>query len=233
MTPLWAIASLLATAQAGGGPANVLILFNQESIESDELAHYYRDERFIPYTHLCPVTGVDPEQTTISFADYDSTLRYARDICLDALSQAYEIHTLVLVRGLPYLVELDDGSTTSVQAMLQVGETTLRSDASPLAGSSHTQVGGTWQPSVPNPAWIGAGGVADFPFTTEGDSAYQTASTVTAAATQPAAFTRRDMDDGGTWDFSNGIYLVSRIDGFDYADAYALIDAATAAEGSN
>jgi hypothetical protein len=222
----------IGTALAGGGPANVLILFNGADESASELADYYREARAIPAGHLCPVEGVEPSARTIAFPDYDATIRLARDTCLADLPQPEEIHTIVVVRGLPIRVDIEDGFSTSLGAMLQVGDTTVRSDGSPLAGSPQRYGGGAWAAHVQNPAWIGAGSDADYTIENPYSTHYRTAPYITADDTQPLAFSRRDMDYGGTWDFTAGLFLVSRLDGFDYTDGFDLVDRALAAEGS-
>jgi uncharacterized protein (TIGR03790 family) len=220
----------LTAVHAGGGPANVLVLYNAEEDAARDLAEYYQTARDIPSGHLCAINDVDPTSRTIEFADYALTIRPALDACLLTLPQPDEIHTLVLIRGLPYLVDIEDGFSTSLGAMLQVGDTTRSFDGTPLAGSPQAMSWSTWIASVQNPAWIQPGPMDDY--TIENDSAahYRSAPKITEQDTQPRSFTRSDMDYGSTWDFSSGLFLVSRLDGFDYSDGYDLVDRAIASE---
>jgi len=222
------------TAWAGGGPANVLVLHNEWDPESTEIAEYYADARDIPPGQICGVTGVDPIGSTISFSDYETYIHAAFQDCMDTLPNPEEIDYLVLTRGLPYRVDIPDGFSTSLQAMLQVGAATLVPAGVEMAGLPQASGAGSslFYASVFNPLWPGSGGTSPFPFSNPSDSVYSTASELVTLETQPRAFRRQDVTASTGADFTGELFLVSRLDGFDAADAVALVDRAIEAEAS-
>ncbi len=233
MSTLVSLVGWLSIAQAGGGPANVLVLYNDQDEQAEELAEYYRLAREIPAGHLCPISDVDPSAGTISFEDYDATIRVAIDNCLATHPQPDEIHTLVLTRGLPYRIDIEEGFSTSLGAMLQVGDTTRRTDGTPLAGTPQEKtLFGTWTASIQNPVWTNPGSEAAYTVENPYSTHYRSTPHVVEDDIQPRSFSRRDMDYGSTWDFSTGLFLVSRLDGFDYSDGFDLVDRALLAETS-
>src|SRR6185369_14558711 len=97
-----------------------------------------------------------------------------------------EIDYLVLVRGLPYSVNLPTYAA-SLQAMLQVHHTTDSTGAE-LAGQG--QPGGQ-QAQVPNPAFPAGFGVpSDYTIANPYSSWYSAASTIVRAKQQPPPFRR-------------------------------------------
>ena len=121
--------ALMPVTYAGGGPLDVLVLYNQTSADAEAVAQSYQHARSLPTGHLCPVSGVSPSERSIPFETYETAVLQALDACLDRLPHADEIDYLVVTRGLPYRVALPDGFTTSLSAMLQVYRTKDGSDA--------------------------------------------------------------------------------------------------------
>ncbi|HIN86375.1 MAG TPA: hypothetical protein EYN06_07835, partial [Myxococcales bacterium] len=139
---------------AGGGPRNVLVLYNDTVVEAYTTAEYYADARAIPREQLCALSGIDAGQLEISFDDYQSLILPRLNSCLQRLSEPGRIGYLVIVRGLPYRVQISGGFTTSLSAMLQVYETTQISDGTPLAGQSQFKTeSGVYSPTVENPLY--------------------------------------------------------------------------------
>ena len=221
------------TARAGGGPMNVLVIYNADSTDASMLARYYRSERDIPVGHLCGISGVDPTQRTIDFADYQIDLHDPVAACLQALPHPEEIDYLVIVRGLPYRVNLPDGGFyTSLSAMLQVHEAARVSGASPLAGQPQYH-GTNFQASIDNPAYVdGFCSGVDLVISNPYASWYSTACGIVRSADHPPSFRRADAGQADGYDFGGQLFIVTRLDGFDFQDASALVDRAVAADGS-
>ena len=153
----WLLVSLLVVsldARAGGGPMNVLVLYNADDPDAADVADHYASARSIPAAQLCGVTGVDPSARTVSFDDFDSLIRTPLDACLSALADPLLIDYVVVVRGLPYRVNVTDGYCASLSAMVQVGHAADGGGVE-LAGSAQVwDPGGYWVASVTNPAYI-------------------------------------------------------------------------------
>jgi len=224
------ISQLSLNAYAGGGPANVLLMVNGEDSEAAEVAEHYEFERSLPPDHRCEVFGLDPSANEIPYADYELNVLDALNDCLSILPQPDEIDVLLLVRGLPYRVAIPGGFTASLEAMLQVSNAT-RHTGELVAGSDQDQSGGTYYATVRNPLWIGAGSEDDFELSNPYMAHYTTASKIVNQDQQPRSFSRGTA--GRYWgiDWDNNLFLVSRLDGFDYADAIDLIDRGVAADG--
>ena len=219
-------------ARAGGGPANVMVLFNADDPDAEAVADHYAGARSLPAGHTCPVEGVAPDARVIDFADYQATVQTSLDACLDALPQPGEIDYLVLVRGLPYRVDIPDGYSTSLSAMLQVHHAASTADGGELAGQPQAQ-GEYPYPSIENPVYVDghcwAGDLAlDNPYA----GWYATACSIVRTDTQAPSFRRADAGQASGYDFAGNLFVVTRLDGFDHDDALDLVDRGVAADGS-
>lgn len=225
--------ALVGVADAGGGPANVLVLHNADDPDAVDVAVYYEAARSLPPGHLCGVSGIDPLATAISFADFDTLVRGPLDACLAALPQPEEIDYLVIVRGLPYRVDIPDGYSTSLEAMLQVGHTTRQADGAELAGQAQEYSGSYFAASVKNPAWIpGSPRTGDYTVTNPYSGWYVSAPGITRNEDQPWSFRREEDWVASGWDFSGELFIVGRLDAFDYQDAFDLVDRSVASDGT-
>jgi len=153
---------LLAPAHAGGGPMNVLVLYNGDDPDAAGVAEYYADARAIPAGQLCGVSGIDPLTQTMTFDDYAATVQPAFRACLAALPQPEEIDYVVTIRGLPYRVDITDGYSASLEAMVQV-DGGVDQDGVEIAGQPQRYASSYYLASVDNPAFVdGAAEEGDF-----------------------------------------------------------------------
>lgn len=230
LVPLVCFSLLAASpAQAGGGPMNVLVLFSADDEQATAVAQHYQQVRSLPKGHLCGLPGLSPELTSIDVATYQSKIQAPLDACLAALPHPDAIDSLVLVRGLPYLVELPV-FTASLQAVLQVHHTTPVAGGDELAGQGQPKGN---QASVPNPLYPKGFGVpSDYMIVNPSGAWYSASSTILRAAQQPPSFHRAKVPDAGGYHFQNNLFIVSALDGFDYGDAMALVDRGAASDGT-
>ena len=219
-------------ALAGGGPANVLVLYNADDADAVSVAGYYRDARSIPGGQMCGLTGIDPASRSIDFADYDTLVRTPLDACLDGLPQPEEIDYIVIVRGLPYRVNIPSGFYTSLQAMIQIHHVASSSSGEELAGQPQYH-DGYWQASIINPHYQ-AGSIrpGDYTFSNPYMNWYNAATRITRLEYQVESFRRQDAGAYGGYDYAGNLFIVTRLDGFDHDDARDLVDRAVAADGS-
>ncbi len=229
---LLAWCSLLPLAHAGGGPMNVLVLYNADEPEAGDVARYYADARSIPDAQLCGVAGIDPLVQSMTFADYAALVQPRFRECLAAVPESGEIDYIVTIRGLPYRVDIPDGYSASLEAMLQI-DGGVDSDGAEIDGQPQRLGSGYYLASVDNPAFVG--GTAedgDFAVSNPYSASYQSAPAVVRANKQPRAFhAARDWVSRGA-DLSGHFYVVTRLDGFDYDDARDLVDRGSAADGT-
>jgi uncharacterized protein (TIGR03790 family) len=220
-----------AIAFAGGGPLDVLILFNGDAPDARSVAEYYGDQRSIPADRRCAVTGVDPSTRSMAFADYQSTIQAAFRSCLAAASNADEIDYVVTVRGLPYRIDIPDGYSTSLEAMLQVDG--AADDAGvPLAGRPQS-LRSYFLASFRNPAFVGgAFRSGDTRVDNPYSSWYQAGAGIVRSDSLPWTFERSDPWSEGGFDFQGHLFVVTRLDGFDFQDARDLVDRAVSADGT-
>jgi uncharacterized protein (TIGR03790 family) len=223
---------LLTPAFAGGGPANVMVLANANDTEAIAVAEHYESERALPPGHVCLVEGVNPAANTITLSDYALYVAPTIDDCLATLPQPEEIDILVLVRGLPYRVDLPTGFTVSLEAMAQISNTTHRTDGEALAGHAISDMGDYYAASVRNPFYVGASATDDFALSNAYMAHYSTAVTIAGDDKQPRSIRRQSASEFGGWEFTDNLFLVSRLDGFDHDDAMDLVDRGVAADGS-
>lgn len=222
---------------------DVLVLYRPDVAEAEEVAREYAAARSIPDSHLCAVSGLPTfGPDAIDFDTYSRTIASSLDGCLAAAPSAEEIDYLVLVRGFPYLVTLPDGGfTVSVQGLLQIHRARLASGAE-LAGTPQIEKfypeEGLSTPSahVENPFYLGNDWEPrpdDFRRSNFWERFYVTATAVTRQAELPASFSRRDAGAHADWDFTDNLFIVSALDGFDMAGARALIERGASADGTH
>lgn len=234
MLPL--LLALATPSHAGLGPDDVLVLYNADDPEAVLTAEYYADARDLADDHLCPLTGLDPATTQIDLATYETAIRDPYEACRDALNHPDDIDALVIVRGLPYRVQLAQGRV-SLAAMLQVGRGL--SNGRPIAGQSAGS-----SASVLNPAHLWGGYWTDDTTASFGASPwYMTSPRIARGEPEaiPGPFSREDdharsgADITGVLfdvDLTGELTIVHRLDGFDHDDARALVDRALLADGS-
>ncbi len=221
---------MFAAAMAGLGPTGTLVVFDASEPDAAELAAYYAQQRELPSGHTCGIVDV-PDDDTIDLEAFGA-LRDQLEACLASLPQPDEIDVLVTVRGLPYLVSLDQGQV-GFEAALAVGGAT-GPDGEAVAGRDQEAFDANlFRASVPNPSYVG-GGCRDEDLTLERNAAvaYRTACTLTREKRLPTAFRRDARWRVGGFDFSRELFVVARLDGFDFEDARALVDRGVAADGA-
>jgi uncharacterized protein (TIGR03790 family) len=228
------LALLAATARAGLGPDDVVVLFNADDPEAAATADLYAAARDLDPSHLCGVTGVDPALRTISLPAAVDGIVAPFQACVDALPNPEDIDAVVIVRGLPYRVDLPDGGFhVSLDAAIQIAGASRPSDGAPLLGQPQARQGSLPLASIPNPVYIQGGNYAGDMTASFGASAwYATSPRIVRGEGVPGPYTADDDPLYATWDFGRALYVVSRLDGFDHTDARALIDRALAADGS-
>ncbi len=210
---------------AGGGPLNVMVLYNGDSFSSVELALHYAEERQIPSAQLCPIYGFAEDRLYLSWEEYESSVLWALDDCLDAVNDPSLIDYLVLARGLPYRVQLS-GGTASLSALLQVFH----------SGNSQLELAGQPQsntPAVENPIMIqGDVQAGDYAISNTYEWAYSASTGVVRNEIQPETFKRvAEARSDFYWNMTDNLLIVSRLDGFDFQDAMDLVDRSVAADG--
>jgi uncharacterized protein (TIGR03790 family) len=218
-------------AGAGGGPMNVMVVYSSSDAGATGVAQHYAAARSLPKGHLCGLPGITAAMTTIDVATYQTLIQAPVDACLAALPQAAEIDDLVLVRGLPYAVTLPSGAA-SLEAVLQVGHTTVTATGMELAGQA--QPGTMSNAAVPNPSYPQDAyfNPADSPVTNQYSAWYATGDTMVRQSMQSPSFHRATAANLGGYDFTGNLFIVQSLDGFDDTDATALVDRAVASDGT-
>jgi len=235
LTGLVGAIALSGSAVAGGDPRQVMVVANADDADSMAIADHYALSRQLPDGHVCLLSGISPDTTSLSLADYEGRVAPAIDACLAALPDPDAIQVLVTTRGLPYRVDLEGAYVVGFESMLQVHRAESREDGSPLAGQPQSDAGGYYAASVGNPVFIGGGySTASCDFTVENAYAgsYNTSCTLLSSGSLPDAFDRHDIRVRGTWDFSSNLFIVTRLDGFDADDAMDLVDRAVAGDST-
>ncbi len=105
------LALTLGAAVAGGGPQNVLIVVNSQSKESLEIGNAYRRARDIPYRQLLAIQA--PTTFSITNATYVNAIETPIRAYLKNQQLGEEITTIVLTRGLPQLVTVQNGRSVA------------------------------------------------------------------------------------------------------------------------
>ncbi len=222
-------------ASAGGDPRGVLVVTNGDDADALRIAEHYSLSRQLPDGHLCLLSGFSADTTTIDFATYAAEVQPVVDACVADLPDPSAIHILVTTRGLPYLVALEAGYAVGFEALLQVSHTASRRDGTPLAGSPQTDVGGYYAADVENPVFIGAvpnTDDCDWTLTNPYAPWYNGSCAVLDDGDLPAAFDRHAVGPRGTWDFTESLFIVTRLDGFDTEDALDLVDRGVLSDGT-
>lgn len=230
---VWLMLLVPLAARAGGGPANVMVVVNGDDADALDVAGHYALARDLPPGHVCSIGGIDPTTTQIDFADYWTLVHDPLVACLDALAHPEEIDYLVVVRGLPYRVALGDGGFyTSFTSMLQVHDATHRLSDDPLAGMPQPDNGNAYA-WVDNPVYVG-GTCLDGDLVVENPYAgwYVSGCGIVRTYAHPPSFRRAAAGQSAWYEFGDNLFVVSRLDGFDYQDARDLVDRAVAADGS-
>src|SRR5262245_34970032 len=101
VTTLLGLAISPASARAGGGPMNVIVLYSADDASATEVAKLYEKERDLPPGHLCGLPGFAPSDTQVDVPTYQAKVAAPFDACLAALPHPEDIDMVVLVRGLP------------------------------------------------------------------------------------------------------------------------------------
>ncbi|MBN1269173.1 MAG: TIGR03790 family protein [Kiritimatiellae bacterium] len=97
-------------AHAGGGPQNVLIVVNDQSIESLEIGQYYREQRGIPERNMCHIS-VDPALYDMTWSNFQTNVfnKIYQHISDHQLTN--QIDYIVLCRGIASRVGDNEGAT--------------------------------------------------------------------------------------------------------------------------
>lgn len=233
-------------ARAGGGPMNVVVLYNSTVPDAVTVANHYAQARSIPASHLCAVSGIMDTQTTIDVPTFQSMIQTPLDACIAALPEPQLVDYVVLVRGLPYSVTLPTYAA-SLQAVIQVRHAKLVMGGTEIAGAGQP---GDTSATVANPMFPAGfqGNPNVFTLMNQYDSWYLNATVITTATSQPPAFHSANAPNNGggytvtgtqvnfgtnVYDWSsNNLVIVSALDGFDYTDAAALVDRAVMSDGT-
>jgi len=227
--PALALVLVADAALAGGGPMNVLVLYSQDDASATEVAKLYEKERDLPPGHLCPLPGLTPDMTQVDVATYQTKILAPFDACLSTLPHPEDIDYVVLVRGLPYLVNLPQ-YTVSLEAMVQVGHAKVAATGTDIAGIGQPDAAASIQNPLfgPGQFWNDA----DSPVKNQYAAWYGSAGSIVKKGEQAAAFRRKDVKAAGTYDFSGQLYVVQSLDGFDYEDAKAVVARGKASDGT-
>lgn len=232
--PMWILTN---AAFAGLGPASVVVLYNSDVPEAAAVAEHYAAARSLPTGHLCGLTGIDPLATGISLPDYEALVRAPFDACIAALPQPDEIDAIVTVRGLPYVVALatPDDYVVGFESALQVGHGTYSGAEIFGSGQVLNSGAGFFAASVRNPEFVGVGvpcAASDLTIENTYGANYHATCALQAMDQLPPAFRRAPPHEYANWDLSGELFVVTRLDGFDYDDALALVDRGVAADGA-
>lgn len=222
--------ALLSPAHAGLAPPDVLVLYRVEDPEALGTAQAYAAARDLRDDQLCAVgSGLEPVVASVSWDDFDASIRSPFEACLAAQPDPDEIDALVLVRGLPYRVELPE-YVASLDAVLQVHHATRQ--GGDLAGTAQASSQGTYYASSTNPVFVGDDNynLTDFTIGRSYRELYTATSSLQRLDEWPGSFVRGDVGRSGSVQYKDNLFVVSRLDGFDHADAQALIDRALLAE---
>lgn len=239
-----ALSLFAARARAGGGPMNVVVLYNGDIPEATTVAQHYQKARSLPKGHLCAVTGLKATDTTIDVPTFKTKVQAPLDACIAALPHPELVDYVVLVRGLPYAVTLP-AYGASLQALVQVRHAIKSVDSSEIAGMGQP---GPSNATVANPFHITTllNYTADYTIDNPSKVWYGDADAL-VRANPPEAFHSSNAKKGGAYDLTNNILnfdptaydwsknnivIVSALDGFDYTDATALVDRAVASDGT-
>jgi len=226
---------LAHVAVAGGGPLNVMVLYNADVPEALEVAEAYEAARSLPSGHLCGVSGVDPTAGELASEDVDLLIRQPLDACIQALPAPEDIDYIVVVRGLPYRVTIaaGAGSVTSLSAQLQVYNGTSLTTGLEVAGNPVFEIYGYTITDLVNPAFVtDAYHPDDYTLSNTNQMSYSASTGITRMEVLPGSFRRKEVEVGDLYDLRDNLFVVTRLDGFSYQDALDLIDRGVAADGT-
>jgi uncharacterized protein (TIGR03790 family) len=212
----------LGVAWAGGGPQNVMVLYNADVPDSVGVAEHYEAARGLPAGHLCGLVGIGEDEVYLSLEDYKAWVLSPLGDCLSALPQPEDIDYLVVARGLPYQVEAG-GYTVSLSAALQVYQMPSPTGSGLLIDDGHPE----GYAYIYNP-YYKSGRTGDFTLENYYAGWYTSASGITRSRNQPEAF-ERDHEPTG---YGDDLFIVTRLDGFDYQDARDVVDRGVASDGT-
>lgn len=226
--------ALLGSALAGLGPDDVVVAYNADDPEAVETALHYALARDLPEAQLCGLGGVESTRRTIPLDQAQELLIAPLQACIAALPDPSLIDAVVLVRGLPYRVDLPDGGFfVSLEAAIQVAGATRPSDGAPLLGMPQARQGSLPIASIQNPTYIqGALYSSDMPASFGPSAWYATSPRIVRGEGELGPFTADQDFLYTSWDFGRALYIVSRLDGFDHTDARALVDRSVTSDES-
>jgi uncharacterized protein (TIGR03790 family) len=212
-----------AAAVAGGAPRDVMVVYRADDAEAEAVAEQYAVAR--PGAALCPVPSGPAGAVDVDFATFVATIRDPLDACLATRDG---VDYLVTVRGLPARVTLP-AFVASLEAVLQLGHAV--DGAEEVAGRGQSTSGSVYAASVSNPYYLNAvAQPGDFTLSNPSQRWYQSATALVRTERWPKAFAVETTAEENGIDFTGALRMVSRLDGFDYADAHDLIDRALEAE---
>lgn len=117
-----AVLLIAAAAFAGGGPQNVLIVVNDESIESQQIGALYRQTRGIPERNVCHVS-ISPRTNRVNSGLFQTSVvsRIHQHIAAHGLSN--QIDYIVLSKDIPYAArwDIDNGLQNGSTAIIFYG----------------------------------------------------------------------------------------------------------------
>jgi MYXO-CTERM domain-containing protein len=248
------VAGVAVPARAGGGPANVLVVYNADEPAAVEVAEHYATARSLPPGHTCPIHGIVAAPKTyagdgLSWTDYTTLVRDPFRGCLAALPQPDDIDYVVVVKGLIDKVLMDgevNPYTTSLEAMIAIDGAYSLDDDTELAGRPQFYYPPVefWVPTYANPAFIaGLPERGDYPpDANPAASNYASATRIVRATELPASFRRMDAGDGGriplrgvpeeTIRYAGHLFVVTRLDAFTYEEVHDVIDRGVASDGT-
>ena len=94
--------AMALSAQAGGGPQNVLVVVNDSSLESLELGHYYQSKRGIPDRNICHIATTT--NYSIDTAGYSNQIRAPVLSYISSAGLSNQIDTILFSKDIPYRV---------------------------------------------------------------------------------------------------------------------------------
>jgi len=212
-----------------------MVLYNADVPDALAVAEAYQTARSLPDGHLCGVTDVDPDAGDMTSADVDVLIRAPLEACIEALPVPEDIDYIVVVRGLPYRVAIDDGDGfyTSLSAQLQVYNGTHIETGLAVAGNPVFEYWGIFISDLGNPAFVShTYEPDDYVLTNPNQQSFSSASGISRTEVVPHSFRRKDVVTGEFYDLHRNLFVVTRLDGFDYDDALDLIDRGVAADGT-
>ena len=127
---------LVIAAAFAQKPENVLVVMNEKSPESRQIAEYYTKKRAIPDSNLCTISTAPSEQ--IDRRVYDSEVSAAVRACLSSRKLTENILYIVTTLGVPLKISGTggiEGDCASVDSELTLLYSTIKGASHPLAGS--------------------------------------------------------------------------------------------------